>query len=61
MGIFLIFNNDLPKIYLDENNITNFVDNHEVIAIAAKLLIVAAFFQLSDGIQGVCWGALLGR
>ena len=36
------------------------IDNQEVIAIAAKLLLVAAVFQISDGIQVVVLGALRG-
>ncbi|MNE89708.1 Multidrug resistance protein NorM [compost metagenome] len=36
------------------------LDNQEVIAIAAKLLLVAAVFQISDGIQVVVLGALRG-
>ena len=36
------------------------LDNQEVISIAAKLLLVAAVFQISDGIQVVVLGALRG-
>lgn len=60
MTIFLIWNSELPKIYLDEKSVVNFADNQEVIIISAKLLIVTAFFQLADGIQVVCLGALRG-
>lgn len=42
---------DLPKLYLD---------NKEVIHLAAELLIIASLFQLSDGIQLVVLGALRG-
>ena len=35
-------------------------DNTEVIVLAAQLLLVAAFFQISDGIQVVVLGALRG-
>ncbi len=38
----------------------NLTDNTEVIAIAAQLLIVAALFQISDGIQVTVLGALRG-
>jgi MATE family multidrug resistance protein len=34
--------------------------NNEVIIISGKLLLVAAFFQISDGIQVVVLGALRG-
>ena len=57
---FLLFNKFLPSIYLDVNDIENKLDNVEVIAISAKLLIIAAFFQLFDGIQAVVLGALKG-
>ena len=39
---------------------TQLLDNQEVVAIAAKLLLVAAVFQISDGIQVVVLGALRG-
>ena len=41
-------------------NPSELVDNQEVVAIAAKLLLVAAVFQISDGIQVVVLGALRG-
>lgn len=37
-----------------------FTDNLEVIGIASSLLVVAGFFQLSDGLQAVVLGALRG-
>ncbi len=58
--VFMIFNTDLPKLYLDEHDVINQVDNFEVIAIASKLLLVAAVFQISDGVQVVVLGALRG-
>ncbi len=57
---FIIFNNMLPKIYLDSTDLEHLADNTEVISIAAKLLIIAALFQISDGIQVVVLGALRG-
>ncbi len=57
---FLIFRDWLPTLYLDETDLANRVDNLEVIAIAAQLLLVAAFFQISDGLQVVVLGALRG-
>jgi len=39
---------------------TFYIDNAEVISIASSLLIVAAIFQLSDGLQVVFLGALRG-
>lgn len=58
--VFFMFNTQLPRIYVDENDVVNLIDNREVIAIAAKLLLVAAVFQISDGIQVVVLGALRG-
>lgn len=58
--VFMIFNEVLPLLYLDQHDVTNQLDNFEVIGIAAKLLIVAAIFQISDGIQVVMLGALRG-
>tara|TARA_R110002073_G_scaffold40547_5_gene115090 strand:- start:201048 stop:202367 length:1320 start_codon:yes stop_codon:yes gene_type:complete len=58
--IFVLFNTDLPMLYVDQNDLINQSDNFEVISIASKLLIVAAIFQISDGIQVVVLGALRG-
>lgn len=58
--LFLIGRHWLPTIYLDVDDVANKVDNTEVIFLAAKLLLVAAFFQISDGIQVVVLGALRG-
>lgn len=49
--IFLIFRSSLPKIYSP---------NPEVIALASQLLIMAAIFQLFDGMQVVMLGVLRG-
>lgn len=57
---FILFNEMLPKIYLDVKDVENLVDNTEVITIAAELLIIAALFQISDGIQVTVLGALRG-
>ncbi len=59
-ALFLIGRHWLPTIYLDVDDITNQMDNTEVIIVAAKLLLIAAFFQISDGIQVVVLGALRG-
>lgn len=48
---FILLKDLLPVFY---------IDNAEVIALAAQLLIVAALFQLSDGLQVVILGALRG-
>ncbi len=55
MGIaavsFVVFRNVLPTLYIDDG---------AVVAIASKLLILAALFQLSDGTQVVGHGILRG-
>lgn len=58
--IFLLFRGQLPKMYLDVDDAANFADNFEVITITAKLLLVAAVFQISDAVQVVVLGALRG-
>lgn len=59
-SLFLLLHNFLPHLFLNMDEATQALDNAEVIAIAAKLLIVAAFFQISDGMQVVVLGALRG-
>lgn len=49
--IFILFNHSLPLLYND---------NEEVVQIAANLLIIAALFQLSDGVQVIALGASRG-
>ena len=58
--LFLIGRFWLPTLYLDETDPVNLADNLEVMALAAQLLLVAAFFQISDGLQVVILGALRG-
>ena len=58
--IFFLFHKSLPNVYVDLSDVDNFNDNSEVISIASKLLIAAAFFQISDSIQVVILGALRG-
>lgn len=48
---FILMKNWLPTLY---------IDNLEVILLASQLLIIAALFQLSDGLQVVILGALRG-
>lgn len=59
-ALFLVSRHWFPTIYLDVNDLSNQADNMEVIALAAQLLLVAAFFQISDGLQVVILGALRG-
>ena len=58
--VFLVFREFLPTLYVDLSDTANFVDNSEVMVIATKLLLAAAIFQISDGIQVVVLGALRG-
>ena len=58
--LFIVFHNYLPPLFLDLENTQQTVDNIEVIQIASKLLLVAAVFQISDGLQVVVLGALRG-
>lgn len=57
---FLLGRHWLPTLYLDENDPANLADNLEVMRIASQLLLVSAFFQISDGLQVVILGALRG-
>ncbi len=58
--LFVVFHTILPHYFLNMNDSAQVLDNAEVIAIASKLLLVAAVFQISDGIQVVVLGALRG-
>jgi MATE family multidrug resistance protein len=58
--LFFVFHKSLPNLYVDLSDVKNYTDNMEVVSIASKLLIAAAFFQISDSIQVVILGALRG-
>lgn len=58
--LFLVGRHWFPTIYLDTGDLANQMDNMEVIGLSAQLLLVAAFFQISDGLQVVILGALRG-
>ena len=58
--LFVVFHSYLPHLFLNMNDSTQLIDNTEVIEITSKLLLVAAVFQISDGIQVVVLGALRG-
>ncbi|MGB5554635.1 MAG: MATE family efflux transporter [Flavobacteriaceae bacterium] len=59
-ALFLLGRHWFPTLYLDLKDLVNITDNTEVVVLAAQLLLVAAFFQISDGIQVVVLGALRG-
>ena len=58
--IFLTGRFWFPTLYLDLGDLSNYADNTEVVTLAAQLLLVSAFFQISDGLQVVILGALRG-
>ena len=58
--IFVAFHNFLPHLFLNMSDSTQMLDNEEIILITSKLLLIAAIFQISDGIQVVVLGALRG-
>ncbi len=58
--LFVVLHQFLPHLFLNMNDSLQVVDNKEVIFIASQLLLVAAVFQISDGIQVVVLGALRG-
>jgi MATE family multidrug resistance protein len=58
--LFVVFHQYLPHFFLNMENTTLVKDNTEVISIASGLLLIAAVFQISDGIQVVVLGALRG-
>jgi MATE family multidrug resistance protein len=58
--IFVVFHNFLPHLFLNMSDVSQQLDNTEIIKIASQLLLVAAVFQISDGIQVVVLGALRG-
>ena len=59
-ALFLLGRHWFPTLYLDIDDVANMADNTQVIILAAELLLVAAFFQISDGVQVVVLGALRG-
>ena len=58
--LFVALHNVLPHFFLNMENVSLLHDNTEVISLAASLLLVAAVFQISDGVQVVVLGALRG-
>lgn len=58
--LFIVFHNYLPQLFLDTHNSKEILNNTEIISITSKLLLIAAVFQISDGVQVVVLGALRG-
>lgn len=49
--LFILFRSELPTLY---------IDNEKVLVLASNLIIIAALFQIPDGIQSVGLGVLRG-
>lgn len=59
--MFFIATHDLlPWLYLDSNATEVSTDVNLVVEIASNLILIAAFFQIADGLQAVVLGALRG-
>ncbi len=58
--LFMIGHDFFPKLFVNLETQATLHDTAEVIGIASKLIFVAAFFQLFDGMQVVVLGALRG-
>jgi len=59
-GIFVAFHNVFPDLFVNYNNMADLSNTMEVVKTASVLLLIAAVFQISDGIQVVVLGALRG-
>jgi MATE family multidrug resistance protein len=57
---FIITHDLLPWLYLDGNASEISTDVFAVVKIASDLILIAAFFQIADGLQAVVLGALRG-
>ena len=57
---FMITNNWLPDFFVDASEVSKIKSNAEVVAIASQLIVIAAVFQVFDGIQVTVLGALRG-
>lgn len=58
--LLAVFRDWLPSLYLEMDNTEKAANNSLVIAEAANLLLIAAIFQISDGLQVTALGALRG-
>jgi len=59
-GIFVAFHNVFPDLFVNYNNVADLSNTMEVVKTASVLLLIAAVFQISDGVQVVVLGALRG-
>jgi MATE family multidrug resistance protein len=58
--LFILAHDFLPWIYFDSSDSANSKDVLEVITLAADLILIAAFFQIADGVQAVVLATLRG-
>jgi MATE family multidrug resistance protein len=58
--VFVVLHEFLPHLFLNMHDPAQVLDNKEIIFITSKLLLIAAIFQISDGVQVVVLGALRG-
>ncbi|MFL2587393.1 MAG: MATE family efflux transporter [Flavobacteriaceae bacterium] len=58
--LFILAHDFLPWIYFDSSDSVNSKDVLEVITLAADLILIAAFFQIADGLQAVVLATLRG-
>ncbi|MCY4161938.1 MAG: MATE family efflux transporter [Flavobacteriaceae bacterium] len=58
--VFLVFRNELPWIYLNQNSLEELLEIQTVVALASQLLLISSIFQIFDGMQAVILGALRG-
>ena len=58
--LFMFCNEFFPQFFVNKEMALTGKEVIEVLSISSKLLIIAAFFQISDGIQVVVLGALRG-
>lgn len=58
--VFVLFHQYLPELFINRQQGANLASNQEVLYIASQLILIAAIFQISDGIQVVVLGALRG-
>ena len=59
-AIFVAGHKLFPDLFVNYNNIADLSNTLEVVKIASTLLLIAAVFQISDGVQVVVLGALRG-
>jgi len=59
-GIFIAGYKIFPDLFVNYNNEADLINTYDVVKTAGVLILIAAFFQISDGVQVVVLGALRG-